>query len=146
MLVTTRLALERLHPDGADALARLDGAAWKSVDPVLLSLCGLAVAQLLGNEPARDALSYAVDPRKVEAMEDWGRSSYFTPAERAHLAFTEQFVFSVGDVTKEQVDALLEHASASEVHSFVAALYSVELAQRVDMVAGVVLGPEESHE
>jgi alkylhydroperoxidase family enzyme len=71
----------------------------------------------------------------------------FTPAERAHLAFTEQFVFSVGDVTKEQVDALLEHASAEDVHSFVAALYSVELTQRIDMVARVVLGPaDESHD
>ena len=84
----------------------------------------------------------SVDRAKAENLYAWDSSPLFTPAERAHLAFTEQFVTSVRDVSADDVDALLEHASPAEVHSFVAALYVVELTQRVDMVARVVLAGE----
>jgi hypothetical protein len=141
---TTYPLLENLHPEGAGELARLDAAAWEVADAALLTLCSLRIAQLLRNEPAVRAGWPAVDARKAESLGAWDSSSLFTPAERAHLAFTEQFVTSVGDVTSEQVDALLEHGSAEDVHSFVAALYVVELTQRVDMVARAVLA--QSHE
>jgi alkylhydroperoxidase family enzyme len=139
MPATTRSLLEQLHPDGARRLARLDAAAREVADRSLLELCRLRVAQLLHNAPVLRSDSSAVDPAKAESLGDWDRSPLFTPVERAHLAFTEQFVTSVGHVTREQVDALLEHAGADDVHSFVAALYVVELTQRLDMVARAVL-------
>jgi alkylhydroperoxidase family enzyme len=140
--VCVAVALERLHPEGARAMARLEAAAWEAADPALLGLCGLRVAQMLRNERLPAAGCASVDPAKAENLYAWDSSPLFTPAERAHLAFTEQFVTSVRDVSADDVDALLEHASPAEVHSFVAALYVVELTQRVDMVARVVLAGE----
>src|SRR5689334_12199551 len=100
--------LEALHPEGARALARLRSAAREATDPSLLELCGLRVAQLLGNHSAVIAGLPAVDPEKAENLGDWDTSPLFTRAERAHLEFTEQFVTSVSDISSRQVDALLE--------------------------------------
>ena len=81
--------------------------------------------------------------RGSRASADWDTSALFTQAERAHLAFTEQFVTSVRDISDRDVDALLEHGSAEQVHSFVAALYAVEMEQRVDLVGSIVLTTKE---
>src|SRR4051794_22393069 len=90
----TNERLEDLHPEGARALARLGAAAWEVAGSSLLELCGVRVAQLLGNERALNAGSSSLDARKVEHLGDWDTSSLFTQAERAHLEFTEQFVTS----------------------------------------------------
>jgi hypothetical protein len=135
----TSRRLMDLHPEGGRALARLDATAWEVADSSVLELCNLRVAQLLGNGLAADADPPAMEARKVQNLGAWDTSSVFSAAERAHLEFTEQFVTSVSDVTSEQVGALLEYGSAEDVRSFVAALYVVELSQRVDMVARAVL-------
>jgi alkylhydroperoxidase family enzyme len=121
-------------------MARLEAAAWSSTDPELLTLASLRVAEMLGGDPAASAGAVAIDAHKRASLADWDSSPLFSSAERAHLAFTEQFVTSVRHVSDADVDALLEHASPEQVRSFVAALYAVELAQRVDLVARVVLG------
>ena len=137
--------LEELHPDGARELARLDAAAWACAERGLLALCSQRAAQLLGAETAvaAEPSDAAIDPAKRAELEEWDRSSAFSDAERAHLAFTEQFVTSVGHVSDEQVAALLRHRSPDEVRTFVAALYAVELVQRLDLVAGAVLDAGE---
>jgi alkylhydroperoxidase family enzyme len=119
------------HPEGAKELERLNAAAWASADPALLELCRLRIAQMLNNGVALAG----VDEAKLAELDRWEVSTAFTDAERAFLAFTEQFVISVSSVTQEQVDALLEYASPEDVRSFTAALYAVELSQRLDLVA-----------
>ena len=124
----TSKRLMDLHPEGARALARLGAAAWEVADSLAPRSCAaLRIAQLLGNELASDAGLPAIEARKLENLGAWDTSSLYSPAERAHLEFTEQFVTSVSDVTSEHVDALLECGSAEDVRSFVAALYVVEL-------------------
>ena len=56
----------------------------------------------------------------------------------------EQFVVSVRDISDADVNALLEHASPEQVRSFVAALYAVEMGQRVDLVGSIVLTDRSS--
>jgi alkylhydroperoxidase family enzyme len=143
MLPTIRPLLEELHPDGARAMARLDAAAWDNTDPELLALCAGRVAQMLGGEPERNGAPVELDERKLASLADWDTSLLFTESERAHLAFTEQFVVSVRDITDADVNALLVHASPEQVRSFVAALYAVEMGQRVDLVGSIVLTNKE---
>jgi alkylhydroperoxidase family enzyme len=131
MLPATFSRLKELHPEGSEELERLNAAAWASADPALLELCRLRIAQMLGN----NAVLAEVDETKLAELGRWEASTAFTDAERAFLAFTEQFVISVSSITQAQVDALLEHASPEDVRSFTAALYAVELSQRLDMVA-----------
>ncbi|ARN75821.1 hypothetical protein [Oceanicoccus sagamiensis] len=60
--------------------------------------------------------------------------------EQAFIAFTEQFIVSVGTMTDEQVQRLLAFASADEVYAFVNALYVTDMSRRLELVAGRVLG------
>jgi len=140
MRPTTFDRLSELNPATAAELARVNDAAWEGTDPVLLELCARRIGAMLGDEPSADrdnarAGGLALDERKLAALECWETSDLFTPRERAHLAFTEQFVTSVAGMTDEHVQALLEHGDARAVYDFASALYVVELTQRLDLVA-----------
>jgi alkylhydroperoxidase family enzyme len=106
-----------LHPEGVAELDNATEVAWRAVDPDLLELCRRRVAEMIGAAPAA-------------ATSD----ELLTTRERAHLEFTEQFVISVSTVGPEQVDALLEHASAQEVYDFSCALYLIEMSMRAALV------------
>jgi alkylhydroperoxidase family enzyme len=98
---------------------------------------------MLGGQPEPTGAPVTIDERKLASLADWDTSPLFTESERAHLAFTEQFVISVRDISDADVNALLVHASPEQVRSFVAALYAVEMGQRVDLVGSIVLSNKE---
>jgi len=132
--------LSELNPEAAGELARVGDAAWEATDPVLLELCRRRLKAMLGDatgaeRDAERAVGLGLDRCKLEALDRWERSDLFTPAERAHLAFTEQFVTSVSAVSDRHVDDLLDHADEQQVYDFAAALYVVELTQRLELVA-----------
>ena len=117
--------LHAAQPDVAEALNRMQAVAREATDPALLELCRQRVSELLDDG----------DPIPPSRL--------LTPAERAFLAFTDQFVFSVASVSDADVAALLEHAEPVDVYRFVAALYSVEMSLRIDIVGRSVLGQQE---
>ncbi|HMJ34515.1 MAG TPA: hypothetical protein VK501_11410 [Baekduia sp.] len=112
--------LRELHPDGAARLAHLNTVASGVTDPQLLALCVTCADTML--QGASYDIPSELDAREVAALE-----------------FTEQFVTSVGDVSDEQVQALLEHLSPEELYGFIGALYVREMTRRVELVAGRVL-------
>ena len=70
------------HPDVRDALESAWEAAWASLDPVLLELCRLAIAMLLGchdelaaRTPA--ALAAGLDEAMVAALAGWPHDERF---------------------------------------------------------------------
>jgi alkylhydroperoxidase family enzyme len=89
------------------------------------------------------AVAAALDEGKVGALGDWESSPRFDARERAYLEFTEQFVTSVRQVDDDQVAALCAHDAPADVCGFIAALYVLELTQRVDLVSGAVLSERE---
>ena len=107
-------SIARLHPEAAgqlDRAQRLSGAA-------RLELCRAAIeATLTGAEP----------PQGTDALT------------RAQLAFSEQFAFAVGSVSDEQIDALRVHLAEDELWTFVAAIYELDMALRLERVAKAVL-------
>lgn len=148
MLLTTEARLRELHPEGLDAMRVAHSAAWAAVDPIILESCRLLVADLLADEPSRAwrspaAVAAGLDEERVAALSDWRRDPRFTPDERAHFAFTEQFVTSVGNVSEAEVDALLEHRDPERVYAFIDALYLLEMTQRLDAVLRATLEAEE---
>jgi len=141
------LLLRSIEPAVMENFEALQGAAWEAADPVILEMCRLRLADLMGDEqgaayrtPA--ALAAGLDEAKVAVLADWWRSPLFEERERAHLAFAEQFNTSVAHVTDPDVEALLEHLTERQVGDFVGALYAVEFEARVRMVAGRVLAEE----
>ena len=117
--------LHTAQPEVAEALNRMQEVAREATEPALLELCRQRVSELLDDGDP-------IPPTRL-----------LTPAERAFLAFTDPFVFSVASVSDADVDALLHHADAVDVYRFVAALYSVEMSLRIEIASRAVLGREE---
>lgn len=133
--------LRNLQPDASAALARANAAAWEATDPGLLQLCKCLVVTMLDDSAALEDVPN-VEPRKLAALGNWAGADVYTPLERAALRFTEQFVLSVSTVTDEQVEALRAHLDDGAVYNFAAALYLVEMTERLKLVSRAVLGEE----
>lgn len=112
--------LRVLQPDAAAHLQRINEIAPTATDADQLELCAGYIQAFLHGQPWREPVSVSA-------------------SDRAALAFTEQFMVSVGHVTQEQIDALLAHATPEEVYGFIAALHVVDMTLRVELVAGAVL-------
>ena len=124
------------HPDVAAALNDAWRAAWTSVDPVLLELCRLRIAMLLGCGPelaARtpEAVAAGLDDERVATLARWPTSSLFGPTERACLAFTEQFVIDVAGLDDDTAGAVRDALGDQGLVDFVSALLVVEQRQRL---------------
>lgn len=126
------------HPDVVAELEAADAAAWAAVDPVLLELCRLRVAMLLGAENEIAVRSPAVGGRLDESLVDdlasWPTSPGFGAAERACLAFTEQFVIDVARMDDATANAVGDVLGPDGLADFVAALLVIEQRQRLRLI------------
>lgn len=112
--------LEELHPDIVPALQKIIRRAQDSPDAALLALCADYIEAALRNQL-------------------WQPPHPLSARERDFIAFTEQFVTSVGTMEDAQVTRLLQHATADEVYAFVDAIYVLDMTARLELVAGQVL-------
>jgi alkylhydroperoxidase family enzyme len=124
------------HPDVAAELAAAHSAAWKIDDPVLLELCRLRIAQLLGCDAewstrSPEALAAGLSEETIAAVAQWPTSPLFGERERACLALTEQWVIDVASVTDEQVEAVRNELGDAGLVAFANALLVVEQRQRL---------------
>jgi alkylhydroperoxidase family enzyme len=138
----------RLCPEAFGALAGLVTAAWAECDPVLLELARLRAATLLGataelarrNARAREA---ELTEAKVAELPAWPTSPQFSPAERACLALTEQFVIDANGVTDSLVAGVTEHLGPDGCYRFVQALSVLETFQRACLTLGITAVPDD---
>jgi alkylhydroperoxidase family enzyme len=133
------------------ALAEAVRQAWDATDPVLLELCRLRMATLLGAsaELARRtdrARAAGLDETKIAELPAWPTSSRFTAEERACLAFAEQFLIDANGVTDEQVAELTRHLGGEGTYAFVQALSLLETWQRACLTLGIETVPDLSQE
>jgi alkylhydroperoxidase family enzyme len=129
-------AVLREAPDVASLYAALDEAAWSAVDPVVLELCRLRIATLLGCEfeqqrRTETAVSAGLDEAKIAELAAWPTSERFGPRDRACLAFCEQFVIDVAGMSDELAVAVVDQLGPHASRNFVAALLVVEQRQRL---------------
>ena len=118
-----------LRPDLADPFRSFYAVFWRDrlVDPVVLELCRLRVAHLLGcgselrvrYQPAIDG---GLDEQMVERLAQWPTDAAFSDAQRAALAFAEQFVIDPHGIRGAIRDTLREHFSLPEVVALTEAL------------------------
>ena len=141
MTTATEERLRELHPASVAALSQANASAWESADAPTLELCRLRIVDMLGGvDPLPEDPVPGLDPDKRAAVGGWATSALFSPVERAHLEFAEQFVMAVGIISDEQVAKLLEFRSDKDVYTFTAALYTIELTQRMTMILDRVFG------
>jgi alkylhydroperoxidase family enzyme len=127
------------HPDVLSSLQTAWQAAWDTVDPVLLELCRLRIASLLGchaeqlsRTPA--AVAAGLDETRVEDLAQWPSAPSFGARERACLAFTEQFVIDVAGLDDDTAAAVREELGEEGLANFVSALLVVEQRQRLRLI------------
>ena len=120
----------------AQSLETLHDAAWSVVDPVVLELCRLRIAKLLGCEFEQglrtDAAAAAgLDEATVADLPAWPKSERFGRRERACLAFCEQFVIDVAGMDDDLAFAVSDELGPQAFRDFVSALLVVEQRQRL---------------
>lgn len=137
-MTTSEVLAHHLHdvPDVVDALDASWSAAWSLVDPCLLELCRLQVAAILQchEESAirtGAAIAGGFDEAKATALAEWFRSPIYSSAERACLAFTDQFVINVADLDDFTAASVREQLGDQGFIDFVSALLIVEQRQRL---------------
>jgi alkylhydroperoxidase family enzyme len=124
------------QPDVRNGLAEAWSQAWAAADPVLLELCRLRIAMLLGCDAefaSRTAVAVAagLSDETVAVLAAWPTSDRFGPRERACLGFTEQFVVAVAGMDDAVVEAVREQLGDQGLVDFVSALLVVEQRQRL---------------
>ena len=136
------------HPAVAASLADAHLAAWTVVDPVLLELCRLRLAQLFGDTaefavrtPA--AVAAGLDESMVLELSRWPRSPHFGTRERACLAFCEQFFVDVANVTTAETEAISAELGVQGLVDFVSALLVIEQRLRLRLAWEQLFGDQD---
>jgi alkylhydroperoxidase family enzyme len=114
----------------------------KLVDPVVLELCRLRVAALLGCASELEvrhaaAIEAGLEESKVAALENWSRDPSFSDLERAALAFAEMFVRDPHAITDADSLAVSRWLGDAGMVAFVEALALFDGFSRFRVMLGV---------
>jgi alkylhydroperoxidase family enzyme len=108
-------AVFRLRPDLYEPFRDFYAVFWARglLDPIVLELCRLRVAQLLRCESEQQvryqpALDAGLTEAQVERLPAWPSDPMFTDGQRAALAFAEQFVIDVSGIDHELRDRVID--------------------------------------
>jgi alkylhydroperoxidase family enzyme len=139
--------LTALWPEATGALAGLVAAAWEENDPVLLELCRLRMATLLGSQlelsrRTERAVAAGLTDAKIANLPAWPSSPQFSERERAALALAEQFVVDANGVTEGHVAAVAGYLGPEGSFAFVQGLSALETFQRACLTLGIDTAPD----
>ena len=117
-----------LRSDLATRHDALVASVWRAgVDPVLLELCRIRMAQLLGDAAgvaarSPQAVVAGLSEQLVVRLDEWWSFPSFGEPERTALAIAEQFVVDVHGVSDERFAALAAHLGPDGAVAFSMAL------------------------
>ena len=114
----------------------------RPVDPVVLELCRLRIAQLLGSATelaARrpEARAAGLTEARIAALDHWRDTPDFSAVERACLAFAEKFTLDPHGVSDADAAAVTAHLSAPEMVAFTEALAVFDGFTRFRLILGI---------
>ena len=105
-----------LRPDLYEPFRAFYATFWTHdlLDPIVLELCRLRVAQLLrcpSEQRVRyePALRAGLTEEQVARLAQWPTAPMFSPAQRAALGFAEQFVIDVEGIDARLRDTVVDH-------------------------------------
>jgi alkylhydroperoxidase family enzyme len=108
------------------------------IDPIVLELCSVRVAHLVGCE-ADGVVRHcaALDERKISALSAWPTSPLFSACERACLSFAEQFVMDPHGISDAQAAEVSAHLGPAGLVGLTEALALFEGFARFRLILGV---------
>jgi alkylhydroperoxidase family enzyme len=103
------------RPRYAAALADVEAALWQqaAIGPLLLELCRLRIAQLLGCEAALvhrtpEAVADGLDENLVSSLSQWPTDARFSDQARACLGYAERLLIDAQGVSDEDADRIID--------------------------------------
>ena len=138
--------LAALSRDSVEHYVALHQVIDDSVDPVIVELCRLRIAALIGAHAhlslrRPQATIAGLTEAKIATLAQWPESPLFSAAERACLALAEQFCMGAYTVTDADVSTVLEHLDADECYALVNGLWVMEALARMTVVMDVEPDP-----
>jgi alkylhydroperoxidase family enzyme len=117
-----------LRPELADLRRKLLDRLWgdRLVDPIVLELCRLRIAALVGDAEALTirtphAVAAGLSEAKITNLASWATDPEFTAAERAAVGAAELFVIDVRSLDQTQPDGLNDHFTGDERYAMLIA-------------------------
>ena len=112
------------------------------VEPTLLELCRIRVAQILGcaaEERRRtpQAVAAGLDETALTELVDWPRSQRFSDVQRACLRFTDGFVLDPHGVSDADAAAVAAHLPPKEMMALIEALAVFDGFTRFRLILGL---------
>jgi AhpD family alkylhydroperoxidase len=134
--IPVRLDFEAHAPGFAKAMAHLDHAATKELDrvnfdPRLRELVRILASQINGcayciDMHTKDARAVGETEQRMYALPAWREAPYFTPRERAALAFTESVTLvAESHVPVEDFDAVAAHFTPDEIGALLSLIVTI---------------------
>lgn len=118
-----------LRPELWSAWRGFSSLLWSGggVDPVVLELCRLRIASLLGArhplaQRTPEAVAAGLDEARVAALDAWRQSDLFSETERACLRFAEQFALDPKQISDAEAAAVVAALGEAGMVTFVEAL------------------------
>jgi AhpD family alkylhydroperoxidase len=140
-------ALDRvfgLTPAAYAAFRDLDAALWDPdrVDPALVELCRLRIAQLVGCDAELDirhdeARAAGLTEAKIAELRSWPTSEQYTDTDRAVLEFAEKFVIDASSVDDADCAALRAHLADPEIAALTTAVAVFDAMARFQVALGI---------
>lgn len=145
--MSARLNWYKLSPDAYKAMIGLEQALEKSgLERSLLELLRLRASQLNGcaycvNMHSNDARQAGETEQRLQCVSVWRETGFFTPRERAALAWTESLtLLATQGAPQTQFEALREHFTDKEVVDLTLAIGTINAWNRFGV--GFALQPE----
>ncbi|MFI9721501.1 carboxymuconolactone decarboxylase family protein [Streptomyces sp. NPDC052396] len=142
-----RMHFSRLAPEVYRALAGVETAAKKDLDPTLIELIKIRASQL--NHCAfcidmhtTDALADGERPERIHLLNAWEEAAgYYTERERAALALTEAVtVLTDGFVPDEVYDRAAEHFDETELAHVIGVIVAINAWNRIGVTTRMTPG------
>ena len=118
----------------------------RPVDPVVLELCRLRIAQVLGCDAElavrrAEARAAGLTEGRIATLDGWRDAPDFSAVERACLAFAEKFTLDPHGVTDADAAAVAAHLSPPEMVAFTEALAVFDGFTRFRLILGIEADP-----
>jgi alkylhydroperoxidase family enzyme len=131
------------RPRYAAVLAEIEAALWQqeAVSPLLLELCRLRIAQLLGCDVALvhrtpEAVAAGLDESLVSSLSQWPTDPRFSGQARVCLGYAEQLLMDAQGVSDEEADRVIDAVGQGGFLVLAYACGWFETTQRARLVIG----------
>jgi alkylhydroperoxidase family enzyme len=131
------------RPRYAAALADIEAALWQqeAIAPLLLELCRLRIAQLLGCGVALvhrtpEAVAAGLDESLVISLSQWPTDTRFSDQERVCLGYAEQLLIDAQGVSDKEADRVIDAIGQGGFLVLTYACGLFETTQRARLIIG----------